>query len=303
MGELRFDDRVVIITGAGGGLGREHALLFGSRGAAVVVNDLGAEVDGSGGTVSRAESVAQEVVEAGGHALADGHSVDSPEGAESLVKATLDEFGRIDVIVNNAGILRDRAFHNLSGEDFDAVMNVHVGGSFNVTRAAWPHLREQQYGRVIFTSSAAGIFGNFGQANYAAAKAALLGLTKTLALEGAKHKIQVNAIAPIARTRMTEGLLGKLADALDPAQVSPLVAWLAHEACEESGAVLSVGGGRVARCVVALTAGWTKREGIATPEEIQDHWSSINDVDTAWVATGMADDFKALRDALRSPTP
>jgi NAD(P)-dependent dehydrogenase (short-subunit alcohol dehydrogenase family) len=299
MSQLRFDGQVAVVTGAGGGLGRQHALLLARRGASVVVNDIGGSVEGDGTNDGPAQQVVAEITAAGGFAVANLDNVATREGGQAIVQAAIDSFGRIDILVNNAGILLDRAFHNSDSDAFGAVIDVHLRGAFNVTLPAWRHMREQQFGRVIFTSSAAGIFGNFGQSNYAAAKAGLIGFSNTLAIEGSKHNITSNAIAPIARTRMTEGVLGKLIDSVDPTQVSAVVAWLTHEECTTTGYVYSVGGGRVARFFVGMTAGWTKRDGVLDPEDVRDHHEQIEDPTDAVPATSMADDFRALRNALR----
>ncbi len=269
-----------------------------SRGASVVVNDLGSSLDGAGSDSSIAELVASELVELGGSAVGDTNSVTTSRGGQAIVATALDAFGRIDVVVNNAGIIQDKTFHNMNQESFDLVISVHLTGAFNVVRAAWPHLREQGYGRVINTTSAAGIFGNFGQANYAAAKAGIVGLTKVLAIEGAKYGITSHAIAPIARTRMTEHVLSSsLIDRLAPELVSPLVVWLASEECTESGGIYTVGGGRVACFVVALSPGWTSQDGL-DPEAIRDHWDLITNTDDVTVVHELNDDFRALRRAL-----
>lgn len=296
---VTLDNRVAIVTGAGGGLGREHALLLARHGAKVVVNDLGTLVDGDGNDSTAAERVVADIEAAGGEAIADFNSVATPEGGQSIVDATLEAFGRVDIVVNNAGILRDKAFHNMIPEFLDPVLDVHLRGAFNVTRPAWAHFREQGHGRVINTSSAAGVLGNFGQANYGAAKAALVGLTNVLAIEGEKFNITANAIAPVARTRMTEDLLGKLASQVAPELVSPLVVWLASDECSDSGRVYTVGGGRVARFFVAMSDGWTRADGELTVEDVRDHWAEINDESRYSVPTSIADDFRALRNALR----
>jgi NAD(P)-dependent dehydrogenase (short-subunit alcohol dehydrogenase family) len=290
MDDLRFDGRVAVVTGAAAGLGRCHAMLLAERGAAVVVNDVDA---------SRAQQTAKEIVAAGGTAIADAHDVATSEGGEAIVAAAVDAFGKIDVLVNNAGIIRDRAFHNLSDAELDAVLNVHVRGAFNVTRPAWRLMRAAGYGRVLFTTSAAGLWGNFGQSNYSTAKAGLVGLSNTLAIEGAKNGVASNVIAPIAATAMTEGLLGRLADVADPALVSPAVAWLCHESCDATGHVYSVGGGRIARVVTALTPGYTSKDKPLTAESVRDNWETISATEPNAVALSMADDFRALKDALR----
>jgi NAD(P)-dependent dehydrogenase (short-subunit alcohol dehydrogenase family) len=273
MAELGFEGRVAIVTGAGGGLGREHAHLLASRGAQVVVNDLGGAIDGTGASAGPAQQVVDEIEAAGGMAVADTSSVATVEGGEAMVKTALDAFGRIDIVINNAGILRDKSFANMTPELWDTVIAVHLTGACNVTRAAWPHLRDQNYGRVVNTTSPAGIFGNFGQANYAAAKMGLVGFTRVLAQEGAKYNIKANAIAPVARTRMTETLLGPLADKLDPALVTPVVAWLVHEDCPVTGEIYSVGGGRVAKIFTGVTPGFFKKD--LTVEDVRDNFEQI----------------------------
>ncbi|WP_433219039.1 SDR family oxidoreductase [Microtetraspora malaysiensis] len=274
MSDLRFDGKVAIVTGAGHGLGRSHALLLAERGAKVVVNDLGGALDGSGASTGPAAEVVELITKNGGEAVVNADSVATPEGAQAIVQAARDAFGRIDVVVNNAGILRDRSFGKMSVEDFDAVIAVHVRGAFLVSRAAFPHMKEQGYGRIVNTSSPAGLFGNFGQANYSTAKMGLVGLTKTLGIEGARANIKANAIAPIAWTRMTEALLPAEFEAkFTPERISPLVAYLAHESCETSGEVFSVGGGRVARVFVAEGPGW--RDDAITPEAVRDNWEAV----------------------------
>ena len=275
MSELRFDDRVVVVTGAGNGLGRSHALLFASRGAKVVVNDLGGDIHGGGGSSRAADVVVGEIEAAGGEAVANYDSV--TDGAK-IIQTAMDTYGRVDVVVNNAGILRDVSFHKMTEEDWDLVYEVHVKGSFAVTHAAWPHMREAQYGRVIMTASAAGIYGNFGQANYSMAKLGLFGLGQTLAIEGRKRGIHVNTIAPIAGSRMTETVLPEnLLAALRPEYVTPLVAWLAHEDCEASGGLYEVGGGHFAGLRWERSMGKTFRVGRAiSPEDVRSSWDSID---------------------------
>jgi NAD(P)-dependent dehydrogenase (short-subunit alcohol dehydrogenase family) len=275
MTDLGFDGKVAIITGAGGGLGRQHALLLASRGALLVINDLGGAIDGTGSDKGAAERVVDEIKALGGEAVANTSSVATPEGGREIVQTAIDAFGRIDIVINNAGILRDKAFHNMEPDLMNPVFDVHLKGAFHVTQPAWVHMREQGYGRIISTSSAAGIFGNFGQTNYGAAKMGLVGFTRVLAVEGAKYNIKANAIAPLALTRMTENLMGGLGDRLDPGLVSPVVAFLAHEDCPVSGQVLSVGGGRVAHVFIAETQGYTKPD--LTLEDVRDNWSTITD--------------------------
>ncbi|HJL14567.1 MAG TPA: SDR family NAD(P)-dependent oxidoreductase [Sandaracinaceae bacterium LLY-WYZ-13_1] len=276
MDELRFENRVVVVTGAGGGLGRSHALAFASRGAKVVVNDLGGSAHGEGAGSAMADAVVAEIREAGGEAVA---SYDSVEDGARIVETALDAFGRVDVVVNNAGILRDVSFHKMTDEDWDLVYRVHVKGSYAVTKAAWPHLREQRYGRVVMTASAAGIYGNFGQANYAMAKLGLTGFANTLAVEGRKRGVLVNTVAPIAGSRLTETVLpDELVAALDPASVSPLVLWLCHESCEETGGLFEVGGGYFGKLRWERAPGRLYRTGrTITPEDVRASWAQITD--------------------------
>jgi NAD(P)-dependent dehydrogenase (short-subunit alcohol dehydrogenase family) len=273
MPELRFDERVCVVTGAGGGLGRSHALELARRGAKVLVNDLGGSLDGTGSSPRAAQRVVDEIVAAGGQAAANYDSVATPAGGQSIVDAALEAFGRVDVVVNNAGILRDKAFHKMDATMVDAVIDVHLKGAFHVSAPAFTLMREQGYGRIISTTSASGLFGNFGQANYGAAKAGLAGLTRVLAIEGAGHGIKANAIAPIASTRMTEDLLGELATRVTPETVSPIVAYLAHEDCTVNGNIYSVAGGRVARIVTVETSGVVLPE--VTAEAFRDQVAEI----------------------------
>jgi len=275
MSNLGFDGKVAIITGAGGGLGRQHALLMASRGALIVVNDLGGSVDGTGASTSAAQKVVDEIKAAGGEAVADTNSVATPEGGEAIVQSAIDAYGRVDIVINNAGILRDKAFHNMEPDLLNPVLDVHLKGAFYVTKPAFVRMREQGYGRIVSTSSAAGIFGNFGQTNYGAAKMGLVGFTRVLAVEGARNNIKANAIAPLALTRMTENIMGGLADKLDPGHVSPLVAFLAHETCPATGQVFSVGGGRVAQVFIGETKGFYSPN--LTPEDVETNWSTITD--------------------------
>ena len=277
MPDLRFDGRVAIITGAGGGLGRSHALELARRGASILVNDPGAALDGSGSSTFAADRVVEEITAMGGIAAPNRDSVATPEGGQGIVQAALDAFGRVDVLVNNAGILRDKAFHHMDTTMIDAVIDVHLKGAFYVSQPAYRVMREQGYGRIVNTSSASGLFGNFGQANYGAAKAGLAGLTRVLAIEGAGHNIKVNAIAPIASTRMTQDVLGDLVAKVSPESVSPLVAFLAHEECPVNGNVYSVAGGRIARIFVAETHGVVLSEN--TPEAIRAHLGEIDRLD------------------------
>lgn len=293
MADLGYDGKVAIITGAAGGLGREHALLLASRGAQVVVNDLGGSVSGDGsGSEGPAHTVAKEIEDAGGIAVADTNSVATPEGGEAIVQTALDAYGKVDIVINNAGILRDKTFHNMTPELVDPVLDVHLRAAFWVTKPAWIKMREQGYGRIVNTSSNSGILGNFGQSNYGAAKMGLVGLTRVLAAEGAKYNIKVNALAPVARTRMTEDILGPLADKLDPALVSPIVAWLVHEDCPVTGEIYSAAGGRIARFFIGLTEGYYNEK--LTLEDVRDNFDKIRDEDGYIVPSGPGDEFAQL---------
>jgi NAD(P)-dependent dehydrogenase (short-subunit alcohol dehydrogenase family) len=274
-------DRVIVVTGAGGGLGREYALTLAKEGASVVVNDLGGARDGSGSGHSMADEVVKEIKDAGGRAVANYDSVAESEGAENIIKTAIDEFGKIDGVVSNAGILRDGTFHKMSSENWDSVLKVHLYGGYNVVRAAWPHFREQSYGRVLVATSTSGLFGNFGQANYGAAKLGLVGLINTLAQEGAKYNIKANALAPIAATRMTEDILPpEVLKNLTPEFVAPVVAYLVTEEVPDSGSIFIVGGGKVQRTALFQNEGVT----FTTPPSVDDiaaHWDEIDDLSAA----------------------
>jgi 3-hydroxyacyl-CoA dehydrogenase/3a,7a,12a-trihydroxy-5b-cholest-24-enoyl-CoA hydratase len=271
---LRYDGRVAIITGAGNGLGKSHALLLASRGAKIVVNDLGGSFKGEGKSSAAADAVVAEIKAKGGDAVA---NYDSVEDGAKIVQCALDNFKRVDIVVNNAGILRDTTFHKMTEADWELIYRVHVLGSFRVTHAAWPHMRDAKYGRVIFTASAAGIYGNFGQANYAMAKLGVVGMAQTLALEGKKANVHVNAIAPIAGSRMTETVLPPdLIAALSPEFVSPLVAYLCHDSCEETGGLFEVGGGFMGKLRWERAEGALfKLNGAITPEAVEKKWTAI----------------------------
>ncbi len=272
--QLRYDGKIALVTGAGNGLGRSHARLLGSRGAKVVVNDLGGGSAGQGKGSEAADRVVAEIIEAGGEAVA---NYDSVEDGAKLVQCAMDSFGGLDIVINNAGILRDRTFAKMSQEDWDLIYRVHVLGAFRVTHAAWPILRERQYGRLIFTSSAAGIYGNFGQANYSMAKLGLAGFANTLALEGGRRNIHVNTIAPLAQSRMTEGILPEdMLSALEPEHVTALVGYLVHEDCEENGGLFEVGGGFYGKLRWERAAGQMFRTGRdLQPEDVKRTWGVI----------------------------
>ena len=274
---IDFTSRVAIVTGAGGGLGRCYALELAQRGARVVVNDLGGNTDGTGAAVTAADSTVAEIRAAGGEAVANHDSVSTPEGGEAIVRAALDAFGTVDIVINNAGILRDKSFANLSVDDIRMVVDVHLLGAFHVSQPAFRVMKERRYGRLLFTSSAAGLFGNFGQANYGAAKMGLVGLSNVLAVEGARAGITANVIAPAARSRMTEALLGPaLSGALDPDLVMPMALYLVSEVCSVTHQVFSVGGGRFARVFVGESPGWFAGKGERpTVEDVAAHLEEI----------------------------
>jgi len=300
MPDLRFDGRVAVITGAGGGLGRTYALEIARRGGMVVANDLGGKADGSGASSSMADETVKQVVEAGGKAVANYDSVSTPEGGEAIIKAALDNFGRVDIVINNAGILRDKTFAKLAPEDLEIVLDVHLRGAFYVTQPAFRVMKEQNYGRLLFTASGAGVFGNFGQSNYGAAKMGLVGLSNVLAQEGAKNNIKSNVIAPIAKTRLTEQLLGPIADKLGPECVTPLVVYLVSEQCELTHEIFDVGGGRYARIFIGMNEGWIKGPGQpATVEEIAAHIDQIRNPDGYIIPSGIGDEMKMAAKAMQ----
>ncbi len=274
-------DKVVIVTGAGGGLGRAYACFLAANGARVVVNDLGGEKDGSSSGTAMADAVVAEIRSAGGHAVANYSSVVTADGAQAIVTSALDHFGAVHGLVSNAGILRDGAFHKMTHDNWDAVLRVHLDGGFNIIRAVWPLMRDQKFGRVVVATSTSGLYGNFGQTNYAAAKLGLVGLTNTLAIEGAKHGITANAVAPMAATRMTADVAPQeVLDRLSPDQVAPAVGYLLSEQNQESGSVFVVGGGLVQRVAQFQNDGVTFPEP-PTLAEITRRWPEISDMSSA----------------------
>ena len=275
--ELDFKGRVAIVTGAGGGLGRQHALALAKRGAKVLVNDLGGAVDGSGGSVSAAQAVVDEIRAAGGEALANGASVTDFAAVEAMVQQAIDAWGRVDILVNNAGILRDKSFSKMDMADFRLVVDVHLMGAANCCKAVWPHMVAQQYGRILMTTSSTGLYGNFGQANYGAAKLAQVGLMQTLAIEGAKYHIHVNALAPTAATRMTESLFPpQILDALQPEAVVPAVLVLVHESAP-SRTILCAGGGSFEAAHITLTQGIHLGLGDTVPEQLAQRLAQVTE--------------------------
>ena len=279
---IKFDDKVVIVTGAGGGLGKSHALEFARRGAKVVVNDLGGSVDGSGGASDAANAVVEEIKAEGGEAIANGASVADQSGVQNMIDEVMSKWGRIDVLVNNAGILRDKSFHKISLEEFNAVMDVHFKGSVYTSHAVYPIMREQNFGRIIFTTSSGGLSGNFGQANYGAAKMAMIGLMNCLKIEGQKYNVHSSAVAPVALSRMTENLFPEgIGERFLPEYVTPAVIYLASDDAP-NGAIIGAGAGVFTQFRIFETMGLALGTGDdMTPENIAAGWSSVADMDDA----------------------
>ena len=278
---IEFNDKVAIVTGAGGGIGKEHALELARRGAKVVVNDLGGSVDGSGAS-DAAEEVVELIKSEGGEAISNGASVTDLDAVKNMVQQTMDEWGRIDILVNNAGILRDKSFHKVSIEDFNLVMDVHFQGSLNCTHTIFPIMREQEYGRIIFTSSASGVYGNFGQTNYGSAKMAMIGLMNTLKLEGQNKNIFTNSITPVAYTRMTEGLIPEdFGQNLKSEYITPAVIYLASDQAP-NGVIIAAGAGVFSRINIQESMGVSLGTGEdMTPENMHANWDKISDMTNA----------------------
>ncbi|MGB0698890.1 MAG: SDR family oxidoreductase [Parvibaculales bacterium] len=277
---LDFTDKVVIVTGAGGGLGKSHALEFARRGAKVVVNDLGGAMDGSGGSSEAAEAVVAEIKEAGGEAIANGSSVTDDAGVDNMIKQTMDAYGRIDVLVNNAGVLRDKSFAKMEINDFTFVVDVHLFGTMKPTKAVWPIMKEQGYGRIMVTSSSSGLYGNFGQANYGAAKLGVVGFMNTLKLEGQKDNIHINALAPVAWTRMTENLMpAEMEDMLTPERVTPAVIFMCSEGAP-TGKIICAGAGAYTSAAIVETKGVYLGEN-PSAEDVAENWETISKIDDA----------------------
>jgi NAD(P)-dependent dehydrogenase (short-subunit alcohol dehydrogenase family) len=283
---LRFEHRVAVITGAGRGLGRAYALLLASRGARVVVNDTGSSLKGEGLDAGPAQEVAREIRSAGGEAVASTASVSTPEGGSAIVKAALDHYGRIDILIHNAGIVRAASLKEMTQEDFDAVLDVHLRGAFHVVQPAFIHMCKAAYGRVVLTSSIGGLYGNHRQANYGVAKAGIIGLSNVVALEGAAEGVKCNVIVPGAVTRMAEGLDTKAYPPMSPEMVAPVVAWLAHESCSISGEMLISIAGRVAKAFIAESRGVYR--GIWSIEDVAEQMNAIQNTDAPFIATGDA---------------
>ena len=309
--ELRFDGQVAVVTGAGGGLGKQYALLLAARGARIVVNDTGGSVAGDGSNIEAAHAAAEEIRRQGGQAVADTHSVTSPEGGQAIVDSALRAWGRVDVVINNAGIVGDAPFEEMTADRLNPLIDVHLKGAFYATRPAWTVMREQRYGRILNTCSAAGILGAERMSNYGAAKTGLIGFTRVLAAEGAGHNIKVNAIAPIAYTRMLahsvdgagqpddeaaravlDDLVGQYLQKLDPALVAPVAAFLTHRECPVSGEIYTVGAGHVARFFIGRTKGFY-RPGLSV-EDVRDHLHEIRDEAGYTVPGGPADEMTEL---------
>ena len=278
--DLSLEGRVAVVTGAGGGLGRSHSLALAARGARVVVNDLGVTPDGAGASQSAADAVVAEIRAAGGQAVADHHSVATREGGEAIIETALEAFNSVDVVVNNAGFLRDRTIAKMDPADFDALIDVHLRGAFHVSQPAFKVMKGKSFGRFVHTTSGSGLFGNFGQANYAAAKSGLLGLSSVIAIEGAASGITSNVIAPAAASRLTGEMPGPVGEAMRPEAVSPLVVYLSSPGCTLTHEVFSVGGGRVARVFLGATPGWFAGKGKDfTAEDVALHLDEIMDTE------------------------
>lgn len=296
--KIRFDGRVVVITGAAGALGTAYALAFAERGARLVVNDLGSDKDGTGISGAAAERLAERVRGSGGEALATMDDVGTRDGAARLIARTIESYGRIDVLVNNAGIMRDRAFKKMDMDDFDEVVRVNLAGCAYVSRSALPHMIEQQFGRILMVTSAAGLYGVFGAANYVAAKMGVVGLTRALHIEGIRHNIHVNAVAPVAASRLLDGFVSGLAgaEALSPAYVAPLVLYLCSEGVQPSGQIFEAGGGYYSRVAVVEGSGWRADPGeVPSPEHID---ARIDDISDMTGARAFSDGLEAVRHVL-----
>ena len=282
MSKIDFTGRVAIVTGSGAGLGRCHALEFAKRGAKVVVNDLGGTRDGVGSSDAAADKVVEEIKALGGEAVPNYDNVATVEGGKGIVQTAIDAFGKVDILVNNAGILRDSAFHKLEEENWDAVVGVHLKGAYCVTKPAFINMRENGYGRIVMTTSGAGLFGNFGQANYSAAKAGIAGLTNVLKLEGAKYNIKTNVLIPVAASRLTEDVLPPdLFAKLKPELISPLILYLCSEQCEDSGVMINAALGYFSRSAIMTGPGAILSDGveIPTPEKIMENWEKITSLE------------------------
>jgi len=298
MSNVNFENRTVIVTGAGNGLGKAYALELGSRGAKVVVNDLGGSVDGSGSASSPADDVVNEIIKNGGEAIANYDSVATKEGGESIVQSALDNFGTVDAVINNAGILRDKSFANMSEDELSLILDVHLKGTFFVSQPAFKVMKENNYGRIVNVASPSGLFGNFGQSNYGAAKIGIVGLTNVLSIEGAKYNIKVNVIAPTAYTRMTEALLPEDVGKLFSAElVTPMVVYLASEACEPTHEIFGVAAGRFARIGIITHNGYVNTS--ATAEDISENIEEIRTIKDGTYPLSNEDELMIIQKAIQ----
>ena len=298
MADVSFENRVVIVTGAGNGLGKAYALELGKRGAKVVVNDLGGAVDGSGSGNSPADDVVNEIIENGGEAVANYDSVATKDGGESIVQTAVDSFGTVDAVINNAGILRDKSFANMTEKEFSLIIEVHLKGTYFVTQPAFKIMKENNYGRIVNVASPSGLFGNFGQTNYGAAKMGIVGLTNVLAIEGAKYNIKVNVIAPTAYTRMTEALLPEDVGKLFSAElVTPMVTYLASEACEPTHEIFGVAAGRFARIGIITHEGYVNTQ--ATAEDIASNIEEIRTITDGSYPLSNEDELMLIQKAIQ----
>ena len=298
MSNVNFENRTVIVTGAGNGLGKAYALELGSRGAKVVVNDLGGSVDGSGSASSPADDVVNEIIKNGGEAIANYDSVVTKEGGESIVQSALDNFGTVDAVINNAGILRDKSFANMSEDELSLILDVHLKGTFFVSQPAFKVMKENNYGRIVNVASPSGLFGNFGQSNYGAAKMGIVGLTNVLSIEGAKYNIKVNVIAPTAYTRMTEALLPEDVGKLFSAElVTPMVVYLASEACEPTHEIFGVAAGRFARIGIITHNGYVNTS--ATAEDISENIEEIRTIKDGTYPLSNEDELMIIQKAIQ----
>ena len=299
MSDISFEDRTVIVTGAGNGLGKAYAIDLGNRGAKVVVNDLGGAVDGSGSGNTPADEVVNEIISNGGEAVANYDSVATKDGGESIVQSAIDNFGTVDAVINNAGILRDKSFAKLSEEELSLVIDVHLKGAFFVSQPAFKVMKEKNYGRIVNVASPSGLFGNFGQSNYGAAKMGIVGLTNVLAIEGAKNNIKVNVIAPTAYTRMTEALLpDDVGELFRPELVSPMVIYLASEACEPSHEIFGVAAGRFARIGIITHNGYVNTS--ATAEDVANNIEEIRNIENGTYPLSNEDELMIIQQAIQN---
>ena len=299
---ISFNDRVVVVTGAGAGLGRSHAKYFAANGAKVVVNDLGGTVAGTGGSSAAADEVAKEITDAGGIAVANYDSVATEEGGASIIKAAIDSFGTVDILINNAGNVRDKSFAKMDLNDFRSLMDVHLMGAVYCTKAAWPIMLEKRYGRIVMTTSAAGLYGTHGHTNYSSAKISLIGFMNALKQEGTSKNVLVNSVAPMALTRMTEEVMSpKLAPKMKPEYVTALMAWLCSEESTLAGEIIEAGMGYYSRVQIVEAEGYIfNGDEVPSPEEIRDHWGEISDMSVAKPYPGADDVIRAVFGKLKA---